>query len=65
MKELDLLLQAWLDGQYCSATRAERARFEDFLQLPDPEIARYLLAHDTPADPAFIPLVAQLARPRH
>ena len=65
MKELDLLLAGWLDERYAGATAAERAHFEAFLQLPDPEIARYLLAHDTPADPAFVPLIAQLARARH
>jgi antitoxin CptB len=61
MKELDLVLQAWLEGPYRSASAAQKACFEAFLELPDPEIAGYLLAHRTPADPAFGPLVAQLA----
>jgi antitoxin CptB len=65
MKELDLLLQGWLEVRYGSASAAERARFEAFLALPDPEIAGYLLAHATPADPAVAALVDQLVQPRH
>jgi antitoxin CptB len=64
IKELDLMLQAWLEGPYRSATPAERARFAAFLDLPDPEMAACLLARAAPADPDFAPLVAQLARPR-
>ena len=64
MKELDLLLQGWLEQRYPGATAAERARFEAFLALPDPEIAGLLLA-GTPADPAFAVLVDQLVHPRH
>jgi antitoxin CptB len=65
MKELDLLLQGWLEGPYRDATPAERACFAAFLELPDPEIARCLLGHETPADPSFGPLIAQLTAPRH
>ena len=64
MKELDLLLQNWLNSSYPLATEAERARFEAFLELPDPEIARYLLGHEPPAEPSFAPLIAQLVRSR-
>jgi succinate dehydrogenase flavin-adding protein (antitoxin of CptAB toxin-antitoxin module) len=62
MKELDLLLQNWLSSSYPLASQAERALFEAFLELPDPEIARYLLGHEPPADPSFSALVAQLVR---
>lgn len=65
MKELDLMLQGWLEQRYPGATSAERARFEAFLALPDPEIAGLLLAHDIPADPAFAPLVDQLVQLKH
>ncbi|HMI37274.1 MAG TPA: succinate dehydrogenase assembly factor 2 [Steroidobacteraceae bacterium] len=65
MKELDLILQAWLARDYPRASPAERLLFARFLELPDPELARYLLGHDTPSDPAIAALVAQLATPRH
>jgi antitoxin CptB len=65
MKELDLILQDWLARDYPRASPAERLLFAQFLELPDPELARYLLGHDTPSDPAIAALVAQLATPRH
>jgi len=65
MKELDLMLQGWLEQRYPGATEAERARFEAFLALPDPQIAGLLLAHAAPADPNFVPLVDQLVQFRH
>jgi succinate dehydrogenase flavin-adding protein (antitoxin of CptAB toxin-antitoxin module) len=64
MKEIDLLLMAWLQGRYGAASAAERATFEAFLELPDPEIAGYLLGRATPTDPDFAALVAQLSPTR-
>jgi antitoxin CptB len=61
MKELDLLLERWLERSYPAATLDEKALFRDFLELPDPEIARYLLGHETPSDPGFAALVAKVA----
>ncbi|MFM2288998.1 MAG: Flavinator of succinate dehydrogenase, partial [Pseudomonadota bacterium] len=39
--------------------------FEVFLELPDPQIARYLLGRESPDDPAIAALVRELqpARP--
>jgi succinate dehydrogenase flavin-adding protein (antitoxin of CptAB toxin-antitoxin module) len=65
MKELDLILEAWLAQGYGQASPAERTLFAAFLELPDPQIAGYLLAHDTPTDPALAALVAQLTTARH
>ena len=59
------MLQGWLEQRYPGATEAERARFEAFLALPDPQIAGLLLAHAAPADPNFVPLVDQLVQFRH
>ena len=65
MKELDLLLSGWLQRRYPAASAAERAVFEAFLELPDPQIARYLLGRESPDDPAIAALVRELqpARP--
>ena len=65
MKELDLILQGWLEQGYQRASPAEKLLFAQFLELPDPELARYLLGHDTPPDPAIAALVAQLAPAHH
>jgi antitoxin CptB len=64
MKELDLLLLAWLQGHYAAATADERAAFEAFLELPDPDIAGYLLGRAQAPDPALAALLAQLTHAR-
>jgi succinate dehydrogenase flavin-adding protein (antitoxin of CptAB toxin-antitoxin module) len=51
MKELDLLLQRWLAQCFDTASDTERTRFAALLELPDPELAHYLLAAGRPADP--------------
>lgn len=50
MKELDLLLVRYLKNRFAQATTEERAAFVEFLELPDPEIAGYLVAGDVPED---------------
>jgi antitoxin CptB len=64
VKELDLILGAWLEQRYAQASADERALFARFLELPDPELAGYLLQHARPADPDFAALAAQLAAHR-
>ena len=64
MKELDLLLLHWLEKSYLTAAEDEKALFRNFLDLPDPEIARYLLGHEQPTDPALAALVAKLTAHR-
>jgi antitoxin CptB len=59
MKELDLLLRRYVDERWPSAPEAERAAFEQLLDLPDPELAAYLLGHDIPP-PTLLPLVQWL-----
>jgi succinate dehydrogenase flavin-adding protein (antitoxin of CptAB toxin-antitoxin module) len=61
MKELDFMLLGWLEGRYPQASAAERAQFARFLELPDPQIACYLLKDETPDDPAMATLVRELA----
>jgi succinate dehydrogenase flavin-adding protein (antitoxin of CptAB toxin-antitoxin module) len=58
MKELDVLLGRWVEARYALASGAEQALFQQFIELPDPEMARYLLGRVTPADPALRELVA-------
>ncbi|MGD9597303.1 MAG: succinate dehydrogenase assembly factor 2 [Steroidobacteraceae bacterium] len=58
MKELDLLLGRYLERDYAAASSRERSVFARFLELPDPELAAYLLGGVAPADPEF----ARLAR---
>jgi antitoxin CptB len=62
MKELDLLLVRYLRLRGVQASPAELAGFAQFLELPDPEIARYLVAGDVPDDPQFAALCRDILR---
>ena len=48
MKELDLLLIGWLETRFECASDAQRGQFEALLELPDPQLARYLLGGERP-----------------
>lgn len=63
MKELDLILQGWLERRYALASAHERSLFVQFLELPDPEMAGYLLGQARPRDPALAALIAELVAP--
>ena len=63
MKELDLLLLRYLRGRYPNAATDERSAFADFLELPDPDIARYLIAGHAPEDSRFAALCRALSLP--
>jgi antitoxin CptB len=56
-RELDLLLLRWLQHGYGTADDARRALFETLLELPDPELAGYLLGDARPAQPALGELI--------
>lgn len=62
MKELDLLLLRYLRDTLSAAPATERGAFAEFLELPDPDIARYLLAGDVPDDPRHAALCRALLR---
>jgi len=62
MKELDILLLRYLREKLVVAPDHERDAFGDFLELPDPDIARYLLAGDVPDDPRHAALCRALLR---
>jgi antitoxin CptB len=53
VKELDLLLMGWLSRDFEAATAQQRERFAALLELPDPELARYLLGAEVPAEAAI------------
>jgi succinate dehydrogenase flavin-adding protein (antitoxin of CptAB toxin-antitoxin module) len=61
MKELDFLLLRFLRNRFADSASDQRAAFVEFLELPDPDIARYLIAGDVPDDPRH----AALCRSMH
>ncbi len=63
MKELDELLSRYVRERYAAAPSARRAAFEALLELPDPQIADYLLGQGEPPDAELAEIVtAILAR---
>jgi len=64
MKELDILLTRYVRERLPSAEAAERTTFTEFLELPDPDIAGYLLAGVEPSEPRLAALCRSiLAQP--
>jgi len=62
MKELDILLLRYLREHHATAASDERAAFVEFLELPDPDLVRYLLAGDVPTDPRHAALCRVVLR---
>jgi antitoxin CptB len=62
MKELDLLLLRYLRGRHGLAASDERAAFVEILELPDPDLVRYLIAGDVPKDPRHAALCRAVRR---
>ena len=51
MRELDELLQRYLEQRYPRAPHDERRAFERLLGVQDTELQAYVLNHAEPADP--------------
>jgi antitoxin CptB len=50
MRELDAVLQSFAESSLATLDRADLARFERILELPDPELFAYLTGRNAPAD---------------
>lgn len=61
MKELDVLLERFACEQLPHVSSAERAVFAELLELPDPQLAAYLLGNVAPADASLAQLVRRIA----
>ena len=49
MRELDELLNAYLENRYDDASDEEKAAFRRLLELSDPQLVGYLLRQQAPA----------------
>jgi len=65
MRELDVVLQQYLEARYSFAPAAEQGAFEALLELQDPQLFAYLMRRDSPTDPELVNVIARLtdARP--
>jgi antitoxin CptB len=50
MKELDVLLEAYLNDEFIRATPAEQRAFTALLELPDPTLMAYIVGRSAPED---------------
>jgi antitoxin CptB len=57
MKELDVLLERWLDRGWPAADAQVRLAFEWLLEQPDPDLAAWLIGGARPVDAAHAALV--------
>ena len=48
MRELDVLLSAYLDERYAGSATADKRAFRQLLELSDPELNAYLLGGQEP-----------------
>jgi len=63
MRELDVLLQRYLDRRYALAPIEEQQAFERLLELPDPELFGYVVNREQPTDPQCANVVFRLTDP--
>src|SRR6201985_3167519 len=57
MKELDILLERFARAHLETASAEQRRLFEQFLEVPDPVLAAYLLRSGQPSRPEWVPLI--------
>lgn len=60
MRELDVVLQRYLEARYSDAPPAEQAAFEALLELQDPTLFAYLTARERPTDLELVNVIARL-----
>jgi antitoxin CptB len=64
MRELDELLQRYLEQRYPRATDDERRAFQRLLDVQDTELQAYVLNHAEPCDPEMKSVVRILREHR-
>lgn len=57
MRELDRLLEAFLETRFDGLEAADKARFAEILDFPDPDLHAYLVGRAEPADPELARLL--------
>ena len=65
MRELDTVLQAFLQTGCADLDAADMARFEAILELPDPELYAYLAGRSDPTDLDIARLINRIRHSLH
>jgi antitoxin CptB len=65
MRELDLLLEGWLESRWRASDATLRDAFGRLLERPDPELASWLIGGVRPSDAALAALVDEIVSRRN
>ena len=60
MRELDQLLERWLDREYAAVSEVERGVFRQLLDCEDDKLWRWFLGHESPDDVEIAALVDRI-----
>lgn len=60
MRELDVLLERYLQERYPSAPAAEQQAFAALLEVPDPQLFAYVVQREVPEDPEWAHVIDRL-----
>ncbi len=60
MRELDQLLERWLDREYAGSSEAQRGVFRRLLDSEDDRLWRWFLGHEAPADVEIAALIDKI-----
>ncbi len=60
MKELDVLLERYMENRYDAAPESERAAFEHLLDMQDPELYLYLTGRIEAPEPRVRDIVERI-----
>lgn len=60
MRELDQLLERWLDREYAAVSEVERGVFRRLLDCEDDKLWRWFLRHESPDDVEIAALVDRI-----
>lgn len=60
MRELDRILEGFVDDGFGTLNEDEKRRFAEFLELPDPDLHAYLVGRAVPADSELAHLLKQI-----
>jgi len=63
MRELDVLLQRYLDRRYPVAPIEEQQAFEALLELQDPQLFAYVVGREHPVNTQLENVIARLSNP--
>ena len=63
MKELDDLLERYMDVRYDVAPAAEQHIFAELLELQDPQLFAYLIGREAPPDAAVADVIRKIRNP--